>query len=514
MEYCPQEELPGPSVIQDCGDELKILDREEALDSLNISLHILGESPVSKKKIKLQKYPKEKSKKIGNAIQKLFQLDPTNDEEVIPVESEIICQLKEKFHTSTSRSEKVQILTILPKSWSIRKIEREFKASNFMVRKAKQLVKEKGILSSPNPKPGKTLNEKLANTVREFYESDFVSRIMPGKKDYVSVKQLNGKRICKQKRLALSNLNEVYALFKEKYCDKIGFSKFAELRPKQCVLAGSSGTHTVCVCSIHQNFKLMMIGANITELMSEENVPLKTHKDCIAVIICNPPQPACYLGDCKECVEADRITVLKEKLRNLMDENMVDTIMHKQWVSVDRCTLEIVTKSSDDFLDSFSEKLQLLLRHSFIAKQQSIFQADLKLMLQHDQFLVILDFAENYSFVLQDEVHGFRWNNSQATIHPCVTYFTDDEGILQHVSFVIISECLNHDTVAVHLFQGCLINFLKDKMHPTLIKKIFYFSDDAAAHYKNRKNFLNLCHHEEDFGIPAEWHFTATAHGK
>ena len=28
------------------------------------------------------------------------------------------------------------------------------------------------------------------------------------------------------------------------------------------------------------------------------------------------------------------------------------------------------------------------------------------------------------------------------------------------------------------------------------------------------KNFINLCHHEEDFGILAEWHFSATAHGK
>ena len=31
---------------------------------------------------------------------------------------------------------------------------------------------------------------------------------------------------------------------------------------------------------------------------------------------------------------------------------------------------------------------------------------------------------------------------------------------------------------------------------------------------KNRKNFINLCHHEDDFGVPAEWHFSATSHGK
>ena len=71
---------------------------------------------------------------------------------------------------------------------------------------------------------------------------------MPGKKDFVSVKQ-EGKRVHVQKRLMLSNLREVYHEFKEKFPDrKIGFSKFAELRPKHCILAGASGTHSVCAC--------------------------------------------------------------------------------------------------------------------------------------------------------------------------------------------------------------------------------------------------------------------------
>ena len=44
--------------------------------------------------------------------------------------------------------------------------------------------------------------------------------------------------------------------------------------------------------------------------------------------------------------------------------------------------------------------------------------------------------------------------------------------------------------------------------------KILYFSDGSAAQYKNRKNFVNLCYHKEDFGVQAEWHFYATSHSK
>ena len=64
------------------------------------------------------------------------------------------------------------------------------------------------------------------------------------KKDYVSVSS----NTYKQKRLILSNLNELYANFKSKCVStSIGFSKFYELCPKWCILARSSGTHSMCV---------------------------------------------------------------------------------------------------------------------------------------------------------------------------------------------------------------------------------------------------------------------------
>ena len=140
-------------------------------------------------------------------------------------------------------------------SWTIKKIENEFKASNYMVCKAKSLVKSKGILSLPNPNQGHSLGNDTIVLVQNFYKSGQISRIMPGKKDCVSIK-VNGTRISVQKRLLLGNLKEIYQQFKDQFpVEKIGFSRFAELRPKRCVLAGASGTHVVCVCTIHQNTK-------------------------------------------------------------------------------------------------------------------------------------------------------------------------------------------------------------------------------------------------------------------
>ena len=208
------------------------------------------------------------------------------DEKPNPDE-EIISQLKEKYSTA-SRSEKLQILTIVPKSWSLRKIESEFGASNFMAREAKQLVREKGIFSTPNPKPGRSLPQTSIDVVVHFYESDENSRVMPGKKDCISVRGAEG-RITIQKRLILSNLRELYRLFKDKHPEqKIGFSKFAELRPRHCVLAGASGTHSVCVCTIHQ---LMM--QSIKGLTTSNGTSLQAYQHCISQAICNPPLPSC-----------------------------------------------------------------------------------------------------------------------------------------------------------------------------------------------------------------------------
>ena len=110
---------------------------------------------------------------------------------------------------------------------------------------------------------------------------------MPRKKDYVS----DSCNTHKQKRLILSSLNELYANFKPKYVStSIDFSKFCELRPKWCVLAGlSSGTHSVCVCTYHQNMKLLL-------------VPLKfTYQELFPPLICDINNKECMVHRCPNC---------------------------------------------------------------------------------------------------------------------------------------------------------------------------------------------------------------------
>ena len=74
--------------------------------------------------------------------------------------------------------------------------------------------------------------------------------------------------------------------------------------------------------------------------------------------------------------------------------------------------------------------------------------------------MVTGDFSEKFSFILHYAAQGLYWNNAQATLHPFVCYYMDGKT-LKHVNVVVISDFLKHDTVAVHLFQRKLINFLR-----------------------------------------------------
>ena len=61
-----------------------------------------------------------------------------------------------------------------------------------------------------------------------------------------------------------------------------------------------------------------------------------------------------------------------------------------------------------------------------------------------DTCIIMLNFAENYQNVLQDEILSFHWDNSQCSIH-------------QDKPFGFISENLKHDTVFVYevTSKGC-----------------------------------------------------------
>lgn len=221
-------------------------------------------------------------------------------------------------------------------------------------------------------------------------------------------------------------------------------------------------------------------------------------------MMCESPKEECHFNKCTNCPGFDNVEL---SLRQGFEKKRVQEITFNEWKTTDRCQLDPTTYRH------FKRSTDKLKKHDFIAKTQNQFLENLKQNLEDDakHFIVLLDFSENYSTVVQDAVQAQHWSKEQATIHPYVIYRKNGDKI-EHESFIIISDCLEHDANTVYAFQTKLISFLKKKYET--IAKITYFSDGAAPQYKNKSNFSNLAHHFEDFGIQAEWHFFATSHGK
>ena len=324
-------------------------------------------------------------------------------------------ELKEKLNIS-DRRKKVQILTLVPDRWSIDQVSKFFCMPNYLARQASQQKINGGILSLPLKQTRNRISDDLQEKVKAFYESDEVARMCFGKKDCVKVTTKTFTKEKVQKRLLLANLHEIYVQFKNETNEKIGFSTFCALKPKWCVTVGASRTHSVCICTKHQSSKLMIAA-----------VDKKLHcRDLMAMFVCNLQSKDCMLHHCDHC---PNILVLKNfligKLRESYDQD--DAIPFKKWQTMDRSNLEGVELGFYDFLDEVSDQIRNLTVHHFIVESQNKYFKYAKNYLSEGECVTVLDFADNYSLIVQEAVQGFHWNSSQATIHPFVIYYVNSE---------------------------------------------------------------------------------------
>ena len=243
--------------------------------------------------------------------------------------------------------------------------------------------------------------------------------------------------------------------------------------------------------------------------MANVTPSIKDYKEPLETMVCNTNNRDCMLQSCDQCPGT---VALKEKLEPYLMIMKKKHIKFKQWKNdqnkIDLLSCEL---SIEEFIEEVTAHFDTLRVHHFIAKSKSNFLKDLKEKLKENELIILLDFAENYSFIVQNGVQGYHWNNSQVKLHPIVVYYKKS-GILCSKSYCLISDCLNHDTNVVHKFMSVVLNDIRAK-RPNATKCI-YFSDGAFSQYKNCKNFINLRHHNSDHGLEAEWNFFATSHGK
>ena len=178
---------------------------------LNETLRSTDCSPLKKiRKDKEVGYGKRKFTKAKDQLASSFSdVIPGLDNLTICNDCDVLMrQVKEKLDKCHTREERIQFLTLIPEHWSRERTVSFFNVTEYMVRTARNLTKEKGILGIPDSIHRHVLSDELLARVKSFYEEDQIRPMCAGKKDFVTIKSSHGTKEHHQKRLIFAILEQ------------------------------------------------------------------------------------------------------------------------------------------------------------------------------------------------------------------------------------------------------------------------------------------------------------------
>lgn len=179
------------------------------MKKLNELLILLNEQPV--RQLSNLNYKTNCDLVIGALRKKVFKRQCDCED--------MINNIKTQFSKCSKTNDKIRILSILPCTWTSHRIKETFNCSWNIAEKVTKLRQVSGIPLEPVIKTRQcSLPDQTIQLVKDMFRCEEISRIMPGKKDFVTIRE-NGTKSQVQKRLLLVTLNEAYQLFKEKFPD-------------------------------------------------------------------------------------------------------------------------------------------------------------------------------------------------------------------------------------------------------------------------------------------------------
>lgn len=363
---------------------------------------------------------------------------------------------------------------------------------------AHQLVPE---IVSPPPKQSRVtrISDEIKLQVESFFESDSISYQAPGVKDFVIIRDKEGKKTKMQKRYLFMTLGETYESFKNENADvNIGRSKFCELRPSHICLRHETPPN-LCLCIYHENIRLLLEAMSIFPNYTSEFIKL---------IICDDNCEECFYQNCVHC---GNLKKLHSIIQDLTEIDLKEEIKYSQWIKDETkvVTRQNTSSTLGEAVEKLEKKLPQFLQHVYIKRKQETFFCKLKENMPPNTLLLHFDFSENYNFIYQDEIQSAHWVSKSCTIYTAMAYFVDGKTC-KSIPIVVVSDYLQHDKYAVATFNEAIIKKIKADYPELLISKLIYQSDGTAQHFKQKYSICIAMLQPED----VEWHFSATSHGK
>ena len=127
------------------------------------------------------------------------------------------------------------------------------------------------------------------------------------------------------------------------------------------------------------------------------------YKDLLKFLVCDPGNKHCMIHRCPNCPDDEEqlYLYLKETIESLNTSHR--KIKFRQCTTTDRENLINCVENVETYIENIIKKGQSIRVHSYNAKAQSEHVTK-----KCDNTIFLSDFAENYEFVVQDELQSFH----------------------------------------------------------------------------------------------------------
>lgn len=153
----------------------------------------------------------------------------------------------------------------------------------------------------------------------------------------------------------------------------------------------------------------------------------------------------------------------------IFDDGDLDEDLDASWslwvTSNHRVELQHLNGTLKSLVEHLNDRWSSFVTHSYVTRQQREYIKSLRSLSGPTTFALInCDFAENFTFVNQQEIQSAYWSQRQATLYTIVINIGND-----HRNIVVISDRMVHDTSFVYCTQEIIVAFIRNE-YPTVTK--------------------------------------------
>lgn len=401
---------------------------------------------------------------------------------------------------------------------------KDFKKRRLVRQAAKYLgIRHSGVTNAPSPdEPRKRRSDATDDeSIQEFYGKPGVSTNIPVSK---RIKKDNQER-----KILDRTVYETYQDFKkENPSSNISFTTFSRRKP-QNVETTNKRVWYGCLCEVCTNVELKLRSLTSMSVKLKSDTRLGNKYDAVKKTLCEKEEAdrfhkmECVQRKCERCGVEGLVDFYKPLVQTAKLTNEIATYMkwervtkHKNGKAVTKVMPVRHRKSVGALILELTEETKSLSEHLFVASWQQAQFSQLLKNIPPSWTVLNMDFAENYTCIMQNEVQSGRWGHNQVTVHPTVAYYRcpkeECDKIVQE-ALIFVTDDMTHDANAVNEFVKLTNQHLKDKRGLQIHHQV-QLTDGCSAQYKSKTPFSDISYATEDFGFRIQRHFYGPRHGK